>query len=119
MKTKNTKPPTGMAVPPVETPRRGGEWIVAAAILAGLTLLAYGDVLFSAGARVGSAEQGDVSLYFAPHWSFGFGELARGNFDLSNPHAFSGAPSFGGFQVSLLYSFNLMYLILPLRFALI
>jgi hypothetical protein len=52
------------------------------------------------------------------HWrSFGFGELARGNLALWNPHIYAGQPFFGGMQSALLYPPNWLYLVLPLPVA--
>ena len=52
------------------------------------------------------------------HWrGFGFGEIARGNLPLWNPHIYSGAPFLAGFQSALLYPLNVLYLVLPLAKA--
>jgi hypothetical protein len=85
--------------------------------LALLVLAAYGDVLLAPGDRVLSSERGDVAYYFARLRGFAFGEIARGNLPLWNPHLFSGTPLLGGFQAGLLYPPNLIYAVLPLARA--
>lgn len=89
-------------------------WFMALAALAVLTLTMFGDVLFFARDQVLSNRTTDVFGQFL-HWrAFGFGELRKGNLPLWNPHLFSGAPYFGGFQSALLYPPNILFLILPL-----
>jgi hypothetical protein len=56
-------------------------------------------------------------LQYLPWRVFGFGEMARGNLALWNPHLFSGRPFFGDFQSALLYPPNLIHLVLPHRLA--
>jgi hypothetical protein len=56
-------------------------------------------------------------LQYLPWRVFGFGELARGNLALWNPHLFAGKPFFGDFQSALLYPPNLIHLVLPHRLA--
>ena len=91
-------------------------------LLAVLGLLAvvvvlFGDALFAGGGRALSVEWGDLATQFV-HWRrFGFGELARGNLPLWNPHLYAGTPFFGGFQAALLYPPNWLYLVLPLPLA--
>ena len=92
-----------------------------AVVVGGLTLLTlamYGDVLLSFGTRVLSHPTGDTALYFAAFREFAASEMRSGNLPLWNPHVFSGAPFFGGFQSSLLYPPNIIYLLFPIRFAL-
>jgi len=48
---------------------------------------------------------------------FGFSQLAQGTIPLWNPHIFSGAPFFGGFQSAILYPPNILFLILPVTKA--
>jgi hypothetical protein len=96
----------------------GRERLIAALVLGTLTLIVFGDVLFRFDGTVISDPKGDISLYFARFRAFGFREMAHGNLVLWNPHVFSGAPFLGGFQSALLYPLNLMYLVLPLAFAL-
>src|ERR1035437_4656288 len=68
-----------------------------------LTLGMFGQVLFTPGERVLSGWR-----------QFGFDQLRHGNLALWNPHLFSGAPFFGGFQSALLYPPNALFLVLPL-----
>ncbi len=85
--------------------------------LAALVLAMFADVLFAPGPRVLGADDTDMMAHFL-HWrSFGFGELARGNLALWNPHVFAGAPFFGGMQSALLYPPNWLFLVLPLTAA--
>ena len=59
----------------------------------------------------------DLSAQFVYWYEFGFGQLAKGNLALWNPHIFSGMPFFGGFQSALLYPPNWLYLVLPIAKA--
>jgi len=94
-----------------------GSLLMALAALGALTLAMFGDVLFSPGDKVLSSRGTDVFSQFL-HWrAFGFGELRSGNLALWNPHLFSGAPYFGGFQSALLYPGNALFLILPVAQA--
>jgi hypothetical protein len=94
----------------------GGFWRGVAG-LAVLTLAMFGDLLFTKGDRMLSSEGLDLAKQFV-HWrTFGFGELRHGHLALWNPHIFSGAPFFGGFQSALLYPPNLVFLALPLAQA--
>jgi hypothetical protein len=79
-----------------------------------LTLGMFGEVLFTPGERVLSGWGQDVFLQFIPWRQFGFDQLRHGNLALWNPHLFSGAPFFGGFQSALLYPPNVLFLVLPL-----
>src|SRR5579872_2735603 len=89
----------------------------ALALLALLTLAMFFDVLFIHPKRVLSSAAMDLNYFFI-HWlHFGFGELKAGRLALWNPHYFSGAPFFGGFQPGLLYPLNFLYLVLPLEAA--
>ena len=82
-----------------------------------LTLLMFGDLLFSSGTTVFGNQHTDLYSQFVAWRGFGFQELAKGNLALWNPHIYGGAPYFGGFQAALLYPLNLLYLILPLAQA--
>jgi len=82
-----------------------------------LTLLMFGDLLFSGGTTVPGASETDLYRQFVAWRGFGFQELAKGNLALWNPHIYGGAPYFGGFQAALLYPPNLLYLFLPLAQA--
>ncbi len=82
-----------------------------------LTLAAFFDVLFLFDDAVLSGVNSDLATQFV-HWrGFGFGEMARGNLPLWNPHIYSGAPFLAGFQSALLYPLNVLYLVLPLAKA--
>jgi hypothetical protein len=85
--------------------------------LLALTLAMFFDVLFLSGDAVLSNAKTDLASQFV-HWrGFGFGEMARGNLPLWNPHIYCGAPFLAGFQSALLYPLNALYLILPLAKA--
>ena len=86
-------------------------------LLLALTLAMFGDVLFSSGTRVLGNQNTDLFSQFVAWRQFGFGELAKGHLALWNPHVYSGAPYFGGFQAALLYPPNWIFLILPLAQA--
>ncbi len=87
---------------------------LAAAFLFLLTLAMFAGVLFGPGDVVLSNIDTDLAKQFV-HWrAFGFGELRAGHLALWNPHIYSGAPYFGGFQAALLYPPNWLYLCLPL-----
>jgi hypothetical protein len=82
-----------------------------------LTLAMFFDVLFLPGDTLLSNAKTDLATQFV-HWrGFGFGEIARGNLPLWNPHIYSGAPFLAGFQSALLYPLNVLYLVLPLAKA--
>ena len=87
-------------------------------ILAALTVAVFADVLFSSGERVLSYPTTDLASQFVYWRDFGFSHLRHGEIPLWNPHIFSGAPFFGGFQSALLYPPNLIFLLLPLGLAL-
>jgi hypothetical protein len=89
----------------------------AAAGLGLLVLVLLGDLLLTSGDTVLSSERGDIAYYFARIRGWAFGELARGNLPLWNPHLFAGTPLVGGFQAGLLYPPNVIYLVLPLARA--
>lgn len=79
-----------------------------------LTAAMFLDVLVAPGSRVLGQVQQDLALHFLWWGEFGFGELAKGNLALWNPHIFSGAPFFGNTQSALLYPPNWLFLALPL-----
>jgi hypothetical protein len=87
------------------------------AALALLVLAMFVDLLLWPGSRVVGVENTDLGLHFL-HWrNFGFGELARGNLALWNPHVYAGEPFFGGVQSALLYPPNALFFVLPLPAA--
>lgn len=92
-------------------------WPYALTVLFILILLMFADIIFSAGSMIISSPQTDISNQFIFWRDFGFSELKKGNLALWNPHIFSGAPYFGGFQSALLYPLNFPYLLLPLGIA--
>jgi len=108
MNKSNTEPPADFPT---------FSWPYAFAILLALTLLMFADVLFSDGTKILSSPHTDIASQFIYWRDFGFSELKKGNLALWNPHLFSGAPFFGGFQSALLYPLNFPYLILPLNAA--
>jgi hypothetical protein len=77
----------------------------------------FADVLLAPGPWVLGRADTDVPYHFLPWREFGFGELAKGNLALWNPHIFAGAPFFGGMQSALLYPPNWLFLALPLPLA--
>jgi hypothetical protein len=87
------------------------------AVLLLLTVLMFGDVLFSGGAWVLSNRGAEVFGQFLAWRQYGFRELAQGHLALWNPYVFSGAPYFGGFQSALLYPPNWIFLVLPTGIA--
>ncbi|HET9870924.1 MAG TPA: hypothetical protein VFR02_10580, partial [bacterium] len=89
----------------------------AALFLAAATAAAFGGFLNPWGSRVVSLAGEDLTGQFVWWRQFGFDQLRQGHLALWNPHLFSGAPFFGGFQSALLYPPNWLYLFLPLGFA--
>ena len=85
--------------------------------LALLALALFFDMLVAPGARVLGNPSHDLAVHFLWWREFGFGELAKGNLALWNPHIFSGAPFFGNTQSALLYPVNWLFLVLPLALA--
>lgn len=88
--------------------------------LGGLALLVFAmfaDTLIAPGSRVLGDIHSDLPLHILPWRAFGFGEVAKGNLPLWNPHVFAGAPFFGGLQSALLYPPNFLFLALPLPLA--
>lgn len=82
-----------------------------------LVLTMFFDVLLVPGARVVGSETADMARQFLPWREFGFGELAKGNLALWNPHNYAGAPFFGAMQSALLYPPNALFLVLPAPLA--
>jgi len=91
--------------------------IVAIAAMLVLALIMFAELLFAGGTRVPGHRGGDLFLQYFAWRQFGFGELAKGNLALWNPHIFSGAPYFGGMQGGQLYPPNWLFVILPTPFA--
>jgi hypothetical protein len=86
----------------------------AALVLAAVTVAMFADVLFWPGERILSQAGTDISHQFLYWRQFAVDQMRSGNLPLWNPHLFSGAPFFGGFQSALLYPPHLLFLILPL-----
>lgn len=82
-----------------------------------LVLLMFADTITAGGSTILSSPHTDIASQFIYWRDFGFSELKKGNLALWNPHLFSGAPFFGGFQAALLYPLNVFYLFLPLSVA--
>ncbi|MGH7740057.1 MAG: hypothetical protein ACREL1_07925, partial [bacterium] len=89
----------------------------AALFLALVTAAVFGSFLNPWGNQVLSLAGEDLTGQFVWWRQFGFDQLRQGYLALWNPHLFSGAPFFGGFQSALLYPPNWLYLFLPLAFA--
>ena len=85
--------------------------------LALLNVAMFWDTLIAPGSRVLGNPGADLAQHFLWWREFGFGELAKGNLALWNPHIFSGAPFFGAMQSALLYPPNWLFLALPLPLA--
>jgi hypothetical protein len=90
--------------------------VLGPAALAALVLAMVYDVL-APGAQVLGAHNTDLATHFLYWRSFGFGELARGNLALWNPHIYGGVPYFGGMQSALLYPPNWLFLVAPAPLA--
>lgn len=90
---------------------------LALAGLAALIAAVFSPVLFGGGTQVLGGADTDLALQFVQWRDLGFGELARGNLALWNPHTYSGAPFFGGMQSALLYPPNVLFLVLPVPVA--
>jgi len=91
--------------------------LLAAILLALLSFAMFFDVLVLRTDAIASSSRTDMNAQFL-HWRhFGFGELRKGNLPFWNPHIYSGAPYFGGFQGALLYPPNWVFLVFPLPFA--
>lgn len=86
----------------------------AAAGLGLLVFLMFADSLLAPGTRLLGGQTTDMFQQFYAWREFGFGQLAKGNLPLWNPHIFSGAPYFGGVQAAMLYPVNWLLLVLPL-----
>jgi hypothetical protein len=88
-----------------------------AGLLGVLVFVMFADVLLAPGSHVLGSRDTDMFLQFFSWRQFGFGELAKGNLALWNPHIYGGAPYFGGSQAAMLYPTNLLLLFLPLPLA--
>lgn len=98
-------------------PDRKVPWYIALLILTLFTIAMFADVLFSSDNIILSNYRTDIARQFFYWRDFGFSQLAQGTVPLWNPHIFSGAPFFGGFQSAILYPPNILFLILPVTKA--
>lgn len=90
-------------------------WIWAPMVFGILTLLTFGDILFS-GLAAGHYNS-DLATQFIPWRTYGFSQMGRGNLPLWNPYIYGGAPYFAGFQSALLYPPNWLHMFLPFSVA--
>lgn len=100
------------------TTNRKASALAGSALLIGVPLL-YLLILFGKDLQGGhgvviGAPGTDLFLQFLAQREFAYGEMAKGNFPLWNPHIFSGIPTLGNIQFALCYPLNLIYLLLPL-----
>jgi hypothetical protein len=82
-----------------------------------LSLAALADVLLVAGDHVVSSREADTFFYFLRVRRFAVAQILQGNLPLWNPHIFAGVPFLGGWQSALFYPPNVLYLLLPLGWA--
>ena len=87
--------------------------VLAVAALVIVTGAMFFSVLTSAEPVVLSYPGCDLAGEFLASRQFGFGELAKGNLALWNPHLYGGVPYFGNFQSALLYPPNWLFMLLP------
>jgi hypothetical protein len=92
--------------------------LVSAAFFLALTLAFFAPLLFGSAHAVWSEPGNDLTTTLVPWWTFGYGQMAQGNFPLWNPHNFCGTPFFSNFNPGMLYPLHLLCLVLPLRQAL-
>jgi hypothetical protein len=98
-------------------PPRWPEFVLAAGVLAVLTLAMFAEALLAGPGQVLSRLGLDLSTEFLHSRQFGFAQLAQGKLALWNPHIYGGVPFLGNFQSALLYPPNWLHLILPLATA--
>ena len=88
-------------------------WI-GVAVLLGLTLGMFGDVLFTGRPVILSDSRADLATQFVYWRAFAAEQLRHGHLPLWNPHVFSGMPYLGWAQTEVLYPTNWLDLLLPL-----
>jgi hypothetical protein len=88
-------------------------WI-GVAVLLGLTLGMFGNVLFTSRPVVLSDSGNDLASQFIYWRTFTADQLRHGHLPLWNPHVFSGMPYLGWAQTAVLYPTNWLDLVLPL-----
>ncbi|MBJ80386.1 MAG: hypothetical protein CMH60_03625 [Myxococcales bacterium] len=86
-------------------------------LLLGLVCILFADILVAPASYLLSQANLDMDIQFLAWRSFGFGELAKGNLALWNPHIYGGTPFFAGAQSALLYPPNWLHLIFSLPTA--
>lgn len=91
--------------------------LIGTIILLALVVAMFAGVLFTSKPIVLSDKGQDLLSEYFDRREFGFRELKKGNLALWNPHIYSGMPYLSGFQSSLLYPLNFVYLVLPLSKA--
>jgi hypothetical protein len=106
---------TSSAEPLIAVPAHATKLVLAG--LFALLVFVLGDLLFAGGSEMLGGRGSDLDQQFVAWREFGFGELAKGNLALWNPHIFGGAPYFGGVQSALLYPPNWLFLVLPVAVA--
>jgi hypothetical protein len=84
------------------------------AVLLGLTLGMFGDVLFTSRPVVLSDSGNDLASQFIYWRAFAADQLRHGHLPLWNPHVFCGMPYLGWAQTAVLYPTNWLDLVLPL-----
>jgi hypothetical protein len=84
------------------------------AVLLGLTLGMFGDVLFTSRLIVLSDSGTDLASQFVYWRAFTADQLRHGHLPLWNPHVFCGMPYLGWAQTAVLYPTNWLDLVLPL-----
>ena len=90
----------------------------AAALLSILFFLAIAAFLFR---RVGPTDTmagGDITGYFYPNRTYGFGSLLEGEIPLWDPYQFCGRPFVASIQSALFYPLNALFLLLDVNLAL-
>jgi hypothetical protein len=92
--------------------------LVSAAFFFVLTFALLAELLFDPSHAVWSQPGNDLTTTLVPWWTFGYGQMAHGNFPLWNPHNFCGTPFFTNFNPGMLYPLHLLCLLLPLQQAL-
>jgi hypothetical protein len=88
-------------------------WI-GAAVLLGLALGMFGDVLFTSRPVVLSDGGNDLASQFIYWRAFAADQLRHGHLPLWNPHVFCGMPYLGWAQTAVFYPTNWLDLVLPL-----
>jgi len=109
---------TSTPSPPEESPSTpwlsDRHWFaIAVGVYALLALGMFGALLIQSDRIVSAAWTSEIRYNFYHLRAFGFGELARGNLPLWNPHLFAGVPYAANFEAALFYPPNWIFLLLP------